>query len=455
MIMGNITNKLTGFFQARLGERTELKKVIRNTGWLIGDNVARLILGAAVGVWMARYFGPTQYGIFNYGLAYVALFSSLMSLGLDNIVIREIVKDKAATNRILGSTFFLKIFAGVATFAVIVASVVLTKSMDSLTKGIIIILASSYIFYAFDTIGFWFQSEIKSKFVIYSKLGSFVFISLLRIFFLVAGAKLVTFAWLALAEIALGEIGLVLVYFLNKQQISKWQVSFAQMKKLLTDSWPLVFSGIAVIIYMKIDQIMIGNMLGAAEVGIYSVAVKLSEIWYFVPMAIGSSVFPSIVALRKISKELYLSRMQSFYDIMIWMAILIAAPVAFFSKDIIAFVYGSQYVGAGPVLAIYIWAGVAIFLGVASEQYLLAENYIKISFVRALIGGISNVVLNFYLIPKYGIIGSAWATLISYTISTFSLVFFRQTSGNFVMFLKTLNILRLFRTGISIIKNKD
>ena len=443
--MSKTLDKITDFFRAKLEKRTELKKVIRNSGWLIGDNVARLILGTAVGIWLARYLRPSEYGVYNYALAYIALFTSLVTLGLDNIVVREIVKDKANTNKILGSTFFLKIAMGIVTFFIVVISTLFITGYDAITKTAIIVLAGSLIFSAFDTIGFWFQSEIKSKFAVYAKLGAFIIANLLRIFFLLLGAQLIVFIWLSLIEIIIGAVGLALVYRRNEQKLSKWKIDFPLIKHLLSNSWPLIFSGLAVFIYMKIDQIMIGSMLGLKEVGIYSAAVRLSEVWYFIPIAIASSIFPSIVALRKINVNLYINRLQIFYDLMTWLAILIAIPVAFFSRDIISLTFGSQYVGAGPVLAVYIWAGVAVFLGVASEQYLLAENLTKVSFMRTALGGVLNVLLNLYLIPRYGIIGSAWATLISYFVATFSLIVFRKSRTSVSMFIKTFQIFRIYK----------
>ncbi|MDO9231862.1 MAG: flippase [bacterium] len=447
-----ITTKIINFFRVKLEEKIELKKVIHNIGWLVGENIVRLLLGTGVGIWMARYMGPNEYGVYNYALAYVALFSSLVTLGLDSIVVREIVKEKADTNKILGSAFFLKIVAGIATFFIIVASIFFIKEYDTIIKIAIIILAGGFIFSSFDTIAFWFQSEIKSKFVVCAKLGAFIIANLLRIALLLFGVHLLAFVWLALAEIIMGALSMLIAYKKSNQKITTWKVEFPIIKKLLSNSWPLIFSGLAVVIYMKIDQIMIGNMLGSKEVGIYSVAVRLSEVWYFIPMAIASSVFPAIVALRKINNALYLNRLQIFYDLMMWLAILIAIPVAFFSKDIIYLIYGEQYIGAGPVLAVYIWAGIAVFLGVASEQFLLAENLTKVSFMRTALGGISNILLNLYLIPRYGIIGSAWATLISYFISAFSIIFAKQASRNFLMFIKTLNFVRVFKFSVGMLK---
>lgn len=452
MSVSNI-KKIVSFFDAKLSEKVELKKVIKNITWLVADNIVRLFVGTIVGIWMARYLGPDQFGTYNYALAFVALFGSLVALGLDNIVIREIVKNGDEKDAILGSAFFLKLISGMATFLVIVLLINNIESADFLTKIIVIIIAAGFIFNSFDVIAFWFQSEIRSKYVVYAKNSAYLFTNALKILLLLGHASLVSFAWVGLLEIAMGSFGLIIVYKFSREEIFKWKVNFIIIKKLLANSWPLIFSGLTVTIYMKIDQVMIGNMMVSREVGIYSVAVRLSEIWYFIPMAIAGSVFPAIVALRKINAKLYLERLQIFYDLMAWLAVLIAIPVAFFSKDIIYLAFGSQYIEAAPVLSVYVWAGIAVFLGIASEQFLLAENLVKISFIRTALGGLSNVLLNLYLIPRYGIIGSAWATLISYSVSTLAIVFDKRAIFNLKMFLSIFDVVRILKYTKKIILN--
>jgi O-antigen/teichoic acid export membrane protein len=182
--------------------------------------------------------------------------------------------------------------------------------------------------------------------------------------------------------------------------------------------------------------------------------VRLSESWYFIPVAISNALFPAVVNAKAISKEIYLSRLQKLYDILAWIAICIAIPVSFLSNQIITILYGKEFLPASPVLTIYIWAGVAVFLGVASSQFLVTENLTKISFYRTTLGMITNVILNLIMIPKYGIVGSAIATLISYSIAVISIVSFKNLSKIFTMMLRAILFVDLFKILIHKIQNE-
>jgi O-antigen/teichoic acid export membrane protein len=201
---------------------------------------------------------------------------------------------------------------------------------------------------------------------------------------------------------------------------------------------------------MKIDQVMIKNFMEIKEVGYYAAAVKLCEAWYFVPMAVSTSVFPAIVNAKQTSEKLYLNRLQKLYDFLAAIAIIIAIPVTFLSGFIIDILFGPKFQPAASVLTIYIWAGVATFLGVASSQYLIAENLTKLSFYRTLIGMIINVILNLYLIPVYGINGAAIATLISYSLATLSIGFTKKTSNQISMMFKSILFINIIK---EVIKN--
>ncbi|NNL22100.1 MAG: flippase, partial [Ignavibacteriaceae bacterium] len=189
---------------------------------------------------------------------------------------------------------------------------------------------------------------------------------------------------------------------------------------------------------MKIGQVMIKNMLGEEAVGFYAAAVRLCEAWYFVPVTICNSIFPAIVNAKNVNEYFYNNRMQKLYDLLAWLAIGIAVPVTIFSSEIIFIIFGPEFSPAAPVLTIYIWAGVAIFLAVASSQYLVNENLTKLLLLRTLIGMVLNVILNFILIPIYGIVGSAIATLVSYTAVTFSLSFHKNYYSQFKMMLRSI-----------------
>ena len=245
-------------------------------------------------------------------------------------------------------------------------------------------------------------------------------------------------------EFLFNAIGFTIIYHSKKLKIRFWRFDKNLALTLLKDSWPLILSGVVVSIYVRVDQVLIKNMLTSKDVGIYAAAVRLSESWYFIPIAISNALFPAIVNAKNISVDLYQSRIQKLYDMLAWIAIGISIPVSFLSTEIIEILYGAKYSAASPILTIYIWAGVSVFLGVASSQYLVSENLTKISFFRTLLGMITNVVLNLLLIPRFGITGSAYATLISYTIATFSIFFYKGTSTQFIMMLKSITFINLF-----------
>ena len=238
------------------------------------------------------------------------------------------------------------------------------------------------------------------------------------------------------------------IYFYIKKNL-KFKIKNLKLKiktatSLLKDSWPLIISGIAISIYMKIDQVMIREMMNVEAVGQYVAAVRLSEAWYYIPMVIVASLFPAIVNAKKQSEELYYSRIQKLYDFMVWTAIAIALPITFLSDRIVELLYGTQYNQAGSVLEIHIWTGVFVFAGVASSKWLLSENLQIFSTINTFIGVIINIGLNYFLIPRIGIEGAAWATLGSYFIAAYlSLLLWKKTRINFINLSKTLLFTRI------------
>jgi O-antigen/teichoic acid export membrane protein len=210
---------------------------------------------------------------------------------------------------------------------------------------------------------------------------------------------------------------------------------------MLQDSWPLILSGVMVTIYMKIDQVMLGNMANAQAVGNYAAAVRFSEIWYFIPMAVCSSVFPAIIRAKQRSREEYYARLQQLYDLMAWIALAIAIPMTFASVPLLTTLLGKEFAEAGQILAWHIWASPFVFLGVAQSQWLMAENFTHLSFAKTSLGAITNILLNLVLIPPYEGVGAAIATMISYGVSSHvSCIFYPPLFGNGWMLTKALFI---------------
>jgi polysaccharide transporter, PST family len=434
-----LTKALLPFIRTRIVGRPNLRKILSNSAWLFGDYISRYGLGFFVSVWLARYLGPEQFGLFNYATAFAALFAPLATLGLNNIVVRDIVRDPSCRDETLGTVFVLKLISSLLTWVVIILAISLIRPQDSLSRWMVSIIAAGTIFQAFDTIDYWFQSQVKSKFTVLAKNAAFIIGTLIRVALIQIRAPLLAFAYTALLEVILGAGGLIIAYRSSEGSLRNWQTSLNRAKSLLRDSWPLLLSWISIMIYMKIDQIMLGEIIGDQAVGIYSVVVTLSEVWYFIPMVILSSLLPSVVEAKKTSEQAFRQRMQQFFNFMSVIAYSIAIPMTFLSDWLVRLLFGEPYAAAGPVLAIHIWAGVSVFLAVAREAYMIAEGLMKFSFAITFGGAVINVVLNCFLIPTHGALGAAIATVIAYSSAGLFLCFlYARTRPVGFMMLKSL-----------------
>jgi O-antigen/teichoic acid export membrane protein len=374
----------------------------------------------------------------------VGLFSAFATLGLDGIVVRELVKDESRRDELIGTAFWLKLIGAFVVLSFLAIAVQFTSN-DTQTNSLIFIIASATIFQSFNVVDMYFQSKVMSKYVVYANIISLLVTSLVKIILILNEAPLIAFAWVVLFDSFVLAVGYLYFFMYNSTcRVLKLKYHKQVAKELLRDSWPLILSGIVISVYMKIDQVMIKEMLDSEAVGQYAVAVRLSEVWYFIPMVISSSLFPAIVNAKKISKELYYERLQKLYDLMVWMAIAIALPMTFLSDGIVELLYGGQYNQAGSVLMIHIWAGVFVFLGVASGKWILSENLQIFSTINTAIGAIVNIVLNYIFIRNIGIEGAAWSTLISYFIAAYlSLLFWKTTRVNFINISKSLFFIRI------------
>ena len=397
----------------------KLREIIANTGWLFADRILRMGVGLFVGVWVARYLGVQQFGVFNYATAFVALFSTLSTLGLDAIVVRSIVREPEKRAEILGTAFWLKLFGGVTALILAVSSIIAVRHDDQLTISLVAILSSVGIFQAFDTIDLWFQSQVQSKYTVIAKNTAFVITALVKVALISFHAPLIAFAWAGLGEVSLGAIGLIISYRVRGYSPWLWPWSSPLAKTLLKESWPLILSGVTIMIYMRIDQIMLGQMVGDKAVGLYSAATRISEVWYFIPTTIVSSVAPAIYAAKEVSEALYYQRIKQLIRMLVLISLVISVPMSFMSSKLVTILFGNGYSEAGKILAIHIWASLFVFMGVATSPWFIAEGLTEFSFHRTLIGAVVNVVLNFILIPSCGGIGAAIATVIAYAIAAF------------------------------------
>ncbi len=421
------------------------RKYFTNTSWLLAGNIFSGVVVFVVGVYVVRYLGPDKFGLLSYATSFAGLFLPITILGMDEIVIRELVRDESRRDELLGTAFFLKLAGAFFALAVLYAIVHLT-STDSFTSLLIFIIALSAVFQSFNVIDFYLQSKVLSKYVVYANAASLMVSSFVKLFLVWIQAPLLYFAVVSLMESMILATGLLIVYGRQRLNMFEWKFRIKSAVALLRDSWPLMLAGLAISIYLRIDQVMIKQMLDAEAVGQYAAAVKLSEACYFIPVIVCGSLFPAIINAKKQSEELYNARLQKLYSLMLWIAIPITAVMTLFASNIIRFLYGMEFSKAGPVLAIYSWASIFVFLGVASSKWYLVENLQFFSFINSVIGAVVNIVLNLILIKKYGIVGAAWATVISYGCAAYLLNFaYPKTRSNFYRLSRTFNILRVVR----------
>jgi PST family polysaccharide transporter len=418
-----------------------LRKLISNTIWMFADRFFRLFVAFFVSVWVARYLGPAQFGLYNYAFTIIGILIPFAKLGLDQILIRNLARDPSCKDETLGTAFVLKITGGFVTSVLAVVTIFLLRPDNNLSHWLVGIMAVGSIFQASEIITFWFDSQTRAKYGVWARNASYLLAGLIKIVLIQIQAPLIAFAWATLVEASLGAIALMIVYQTDGNLLKAWRYSFQCAKELLQDSWPLIFSSLAILIYMQIDQIMIGQIMGDREVGLYSVVVKLSEVWYFLPGVITNSVFPSVVRAKAVSEKLYYERFQKLFNLMSVLAYAAALLFSLSSNLLVTSIYGSQYAEVGPMIAVYVWAGVFVSLGLATSLWITTEGLMRFLPIISTSGAGINIVLNYFLIPKYGIMGATIATVISQFVSSCgAYAIHPKTRKIFVMQIKALTM---------------
>lgn len=407
---------LPGFLRTKLAGRHKLQAALGNSGWLVSDRVFRMGANFLVYLWVARYLGPTQYGQLNYAIALTSLVAALASLGADNIVIRELVRTPERRDVLLGSAMLLKLIGAALAMATVVTAVFFLRPGDWLSFWLVVMYAVGFVTQSLNVIDLYFRGIVKSKFTVISANAAFISMAIAKVILVLLKASLIAFAATTTAEGLLTVIFLCIAYRLYHQNMFAWRASANVMVELLRESWPLVLSGISVMIAMRVDQVMIGQYLNDREVGFYSAAVKFSEVWYFVPVTIASSTYPGLIESKKRDEALYYRRLQQLYDLVVTSGIVVALAMTVLSGPIIRLLYGPAYAPSSGALRILIWSGIPVCFGSVWSNWMLLENRAKMMFYFQVNGAIVNLLLNILLIPRLGIIGSALATLISYWV---------------------------------------
>ena len=430
------------------------RRYLKNTSWLFGGQMFRMALGLFVSVAVARYLGPEDFGLFNYVMSIVALVGVVSQLGLRELARRELVESPERRNEIIGTCFILNLIAGLIIYAAMLL-VVYSQSDNGLFIGLVALLGSPVLLLSsLKYVELWFQSQVRSDLSVLTSSASLAIFAVFKIVAILQGAGLIVFGYLFVFEAI--TLCLLQIYFYHKHfgSIFQWQMHWDTALNFLRQSWPLILSGLAVTMHMRIDQAMLGAILDDEAVGQYSVAAAISSVWFFVPSILATSLFPAILNARKQNKVIYEKRLQSYFNLNAGLAYLIAIPLSIEAPWIIKILFGEAYQTAGPILAIHAWTCLFVFLGFSRNQYLIVEKLFKFSMFSTIAGAILNLVLNYFLIPTYGGFGAAIATLISRSVSAFFSSFLVLNNYPILRFqikaiLLPINVLYLLKSKIS------
>lgn len=391
---------------AKLNFGAEGRVIGSNFGWLIADKIIRLLIGLLVSAWVARYLGPEQFGVLAYALTFIAIFQAIALLGLDNLVVRDIAANPSQGNFYLGTALGLRCLSATATYLLMISTTYLLNKGDNQLFLIVAIVGSILFFQISDVIDLWFQSQLQSRRTVIAKGTSYLLAALIKILLILSGSGLIAFAIAIAVEAALALCALFFAYKLFRTS-AKWQWSTSVAYQLLRQSWPLLLSGLSILLYMRISVIFLREYSGSSAVGIYTVGVSLSELWYFIPMALASSLAPYISRKRIEEGDAYTSLIRKAFSVMWILSLTVVAFNTLTAKYWVSILYGEQYKISAEIFEIHTLTFIPVCLGVIQSIWLINEKRSKLALYQALTGATLAIGLNFLLTPVYGAHGAA------------------------------------------------
>ncbi|GAB6069486.1 flippase [Thiomicrorhabdus hydrogeniphila] len=418
-------------------------RYFKNTSWMMAEQFLRILAGLFVGIWVARYLGPEQFGLFSYVLAFTAIFGGIAKLGLDGIMVRELVNHPEKRDVYLGTAFWLKVIGAFIVMALMAAIVPFTSN-DTTTNTFIFIIAAGLVFQSFEVVEFYFQSQVLAKIVSICKVIQLVLSSVIKIYLVLTGADLIWFVLVTAFDAFSLAVSYFIAYKLCKNPAFYKYFDLSSAKQLLKDSWPMIFTLLATMVYMKVDQIMINELLGSREVGLYAASVRIYEAWLIIPFTISMSLLPAIVKRKSLDRMVYERDLSRLFAFVFWLSITVAIFVSFTSQIIIDVTFGPNYKESAMVLILIIWAGAFSALGSVSARYLTVENKAKKLAVRMIVAMSLNVVLNYILLPIYGIEGAAIATLVSLIVANYFMNYFDKDLNQLAKVVNRALIMKVF-----------
>lgn len=422
-----------------------MRGFLSNSLWLFVDKISKLLLGLYTTALIAKHIGPNQFGIWNYVIALFAIIAVFSTLGLDKIIVKELLQHPDNQQDILSSALILKLSAGIISFLGYISIVYLTKTDDSIYFYCAFVTSLNFFLQTFDVFDYYFQSKNKIQFVVIPRVIIFLLFSVIKIYFIfITPQKLIFFVWLTFFE-SLCTYLLVIVIAIKLKVLEKVNVNIEKTRRILKQGFPLMFAGLAVIVYVKIDQLLLDKFSTPFELGQYVAASRISELWYVIPVIFATALLPTLIQKEKEDNANYLITIEIWLRFSFWLSVLICIGVSLFSSYLINFLYGNLFIESSAILIIHIWASISVFLGVVLSQYFIIEGKTNINLISTIIGCLMNIIANIILIPKYGGRGAAISTVISYSMVFVVMLIMDKNKNLKKMLFKAIYINLFFR----------
>lgn len=388
-------------------------------GWLSLDLGIRLPVGMFITAWVARYLGLEQFGLLNYAISFVAMFAFFGSLGMNEVLIRDIVKEPDKRMEIIASAFLLKTCGAAFTFILVIILSALLNGGNTLTTWIVAITVASLFFQSLEVIDCYFQAQVQSQYAVLARVTACLSMTVVKIYMITHKMPLIAIAWTNLAEPAISALVLLCAYQVKKLSFSVLHSSVVRAKQLIKDSWPMFLSGIAGTIAGRIDQVLLHYFVGNKEVGIYAAAQKISDMWLLLGVIFIIPVFPLILTFKAVNEDLYWQKIYQAYRFLAVLGIGAFIVTVLFSGPIITVVYGKEYQNAAGVLAIYMLNPLVCLISGATAYVMVFEGLQRFQVYRAWAGCAISIILNFLLIQRFGAMGAAAGTVLAGALSIF------------------------------------
>lgn len=416
---------------------------LKNFSILLFEHLFKLALGAFVSIYVARSLGPLEYGKLSYVLSFSMIFLPFFSLGSDDWLIANIAKEKDThkLNQYLGTSLFARFIGSISGITLCFISIQLFNTSSELS--FFIILYSFFMsFKSLDCINLYFVAKENVKQISLLRNVSYIISSVLKIAAIIIDPTARLIIYIGCIEFFIFSSVYLYVYITKNGTMVSWVVSKPILDKLIKLALPLTTLSFINIAIIRIDQIMLGNMVSKVQLGEYSIVAKLVELFQFLPMILLTVLLPKIFK----SKSVLYDRYKNSVLLLILLISFSFAIICTLTGDFfVPLVVGEQYKLSGSILKIYIWQSLFFFLFLAKQKFFIAENDLKRPVIY---GGLSlcfNVSLNYFFIQLYGVLGAVYASVLAFTLAELFMTIvdkgFRQSN---IGILKSFNLIKSF-----------